>query len=117
MSPGSTPVKRSDKKCGSIRRDPKGTDRSEYPGVNFKELWAFDSDRIAVRFQYEWRDHAANWCRAYGNENWEFDESDLMRWRQASINDLYGPTGISKFAISARPSVTIRTWSCHSPAI
>jgi nuclear transport factor 2 (NTF2) superfamily protein len=35
---------------------------------------------------------ADNWHRAYGNENWEFDESDLMRWRQASIDDLYGPT-------------------------
>ena len=53
-----------------------------------KELWAFDENRIAVRFQYEWRDHEARWFRAYGNENWEFDEHGLMKWRQASINDI-----------------------------
>ncbi|KAF0123731.1 MAG: response regulator receiver [Methylocystaceae bacterium] len=33
-----------------------------------KEIWAFR--------------------RAYGNENWEFDENGLMRLRIASINDL-----------------------------
>jgi uncharacterized protein len=53
-----------------------------------KELWAFTSDRIAVRFAYEWRDDAGNWFRSYGNENWEFDENGLMRRRYASINDL-----------------------------
>ena len=53
-----------------------------------KELWAFAEDRIAVRFQYEWRDRSGSWYRAYGNENWEFDAQGLMRWRQASINDL-----------------------------
>ena len=53
-----------------------------------KELWAFQNDRIAVRFAYEWRDELGNWFRAYGNENWEFDERGLMRWRLASINDL-----------------------------
>ena len=52
-----------------------------------KELWAFDEARIAVRFQYEYRDDSDNWFRAYGNENWEFDERGLMAWRQASIND------------------------------
>jgi len=52
-----------------------------------KELWAFDGNRIAVRFQYEYRDDSGNWYRAYGNENWEFDENGLMAWRQASIND------------------------------
>ncbi len=53
-----------------------------------KELWAFDDARIAVRFAYEWRDDSGNWFRAYGNENWEFDENGLMRRREASINDL-----------------------------
>jgi len=53
-----------------------------------KELWAFDNNRIAVRFAYEWRDDAANWFRSYGNENWEFDENGLMQRRYASINDL-----------------------------
>jgi nuclear transport factor 2 (NTF2) superfamily protein len=53
-----------------------------------KELWAFGGNRIAVRFAYECRDHEGNWFRSYGNENWEFDESGLMRVRHASINDL-----------------------------
>jgi uncharacterized protein len=53
-----------------------------------KELWAFDGDRIAVRFAYEWHDDSGNWFRSYGNENWEFDENGLMRARHASINDL-----------------------------
>ncbi|MGF1570443.1 MAG: DUF1348 family protein [Nodosilinea sp.] len=52
-----------------------------------KEVWAFGDHRIAVRFQYEWRDDAGQWYRAYGNENWEFDPSGLMRRREASIND------------------------------
>ena len=52
-----------------------------------KELWAFDANRIAVRFAYEWRDDAGNWFRSYGNENWEFDEHGYMAVRHASIND------------------------------
>lgn len=52
-----------------------------------KELWAFRENRIAVRFAYEYRDDSGNWFRAYGNENWEFDEHGLMRHRVASIND------------------------------
>jgi nuclear transport factor 2 (NTF2) superfamily protein len=53
-----------------------------------KELWAFDENRIAVRFAYEWHDDGGNWFRSYGNENWEFNEEGLMRRRIASINDL-----------------------------
>jgi uncharacterized protein len=53
-----------------------------------KELWACAGNRIAVRFAYEWHDDAGNWFRSYGNENWEFDDSGLMRLRLASINDL-----------------------------
>ncbi|MFI6082879.1 nuclear transport factor 2 family protein [Streptomyces sp. NPDC051217] len=53
-----------------------------------KNLWAFDGDRIAVRFQYECRDSGGQWWRSYGNELWEFDENGLMRRREASINDL-----------------------------
>ncbi|MFF7202761.1 MULTISPECIES: nuclear transport factor 2 family protein [unclassified Streptomyces] len=52
-----------------------------------KELWAYGGDRIAVRFAYEWHDDSGQWYRSYGNENWEFDESGLMRVRHASIND------------------------------
>ena len=53
-----------------------------------KDLWAFDGNRIAVRFQYEYRDADDQWWRAYGNELWEFDPEGLMRRREASINDL-----------------------------
>lgn len=53
-----------------------------------KELWAFTDDRIAVRFAYEWHDAGGTWFRAYGNENWLFDENGLMRERHASINDV-----------------------------
>lgn len=53
-----------------------------------KALWAHEHDRIAVRFQYEFRDHEGRWFRSYGNELWEFDERGLMRRREASINDL-----------------------------
>ncbi|HEY8084082.1 MAG TPA: nuclear transport factor 2 family protein [Methylophilaceae bacterium] len=53
-----------------------------------KELWAFEGNRIAVRFAYEWHDAAGNWFRSYGNENWEFDDNGLMQRRFASINDL-----------------------------
>lgn len=53
-----------------------------------KEIWAFGENRIAVRFAYEWHDDSGNWFRSYGNENWEFDSSGLMRRRHASINDL-----------------------------
>ncbi|WP_106401585.1 nuclear transport factor 2 family protein [Actinocorallia populi] len=53
-----------------------------------KELWAYGEDRIAVRFQYEWHDAQGRWWRSYGNEQWEFDASGLMRRREASINDV-----------------------------
>ena len=49
---------------------------------------AHSDNRIAVRFAYEWHDNSGNGHRAYGNENWEFDENGLMRTRHASINDL-----------------------------
>lgn len=52
-----------------------------------KTLWAFTGNRIAVRFEYEFRDAAGQWWRAHGNENWEFDELGYMRRRYASIND------------------------------
>ena len=53
-----------------------------------KEVWAFNDNRIAVRFAYEWRDDSGQHFRSYGNENWEFDGEGLMRVRIASINDL-----------------------------
>lgn len=53
-----------------------------------KELWAFQDNRIAVRFEYEYHNGDGQWFRAYGNENWEFDTDGLMKKRFASINDL-----------------------------
>lgn len=53
-----------------------------------KELWAYEGNRIAVRFAYEWHNDKGEWFRSYGNENWEFDEHGLMQKRYASINDL-----------------------------
>jgi len=53
-----------------------------------KELWAFEGNRIAVRYAYEWHDDSGNWFRSYGNENWEFDTDGLMQRRFACINDL-----------------------------
>ena len=52
-----------------------------------KELWGFRENRIAVRFEYEWRDAEGQWYRSYGNELWEFDAWGLMARRYASIND------------------------------
>lgn len=52
-----------------------------------KELWIHDGNRIAVRYAYEYHDDSGNWFRAYGNENWEFDESGYMERRFASINE------------------------------
>jgi nuclear transport factor 2 (NTF2) superfamily protein len=53
-----------------------------------KSYWAHSGNRIAVRFEYEFCDDSGQWYRAYGNENWEFDENGLMAKRYASINDL-----------------------------
>jgi nuclear transport factor 2 (NTF2) superfamily protein len=53
-----------------------------------KNLWCFDENRIAVRFQYECRDREGQWWRSYGNELWEFNEHGLMIRREASINDV-----------------------------
>lgn len=53
-----------------------------------KELFAFRGNRIAVRFAYEYHNPEGEWFRAYGNENWQFNDAGLMEIRIASINDL-----------------------------
>ncbi len=53
-----------------------------------KELFAFDGNRIAVRYAYEYHNDAGDWFRAYGNENWVFTAAGLMQERFASINDV-----------------------------
>ncbi|MFC7496253.1 MULTISPECIES: nuclear transport factor 2 family protein [unclassified Nocardioides] len=68
-----------------------------------KNLWAFEGNRIAVRFQYECHDRAGQWWRSYGNELWEFDEHGLMLRREASINDV-PITESERRIIGARPA-------------
>ena len=53
-----------------------------------KEYWAHTDNRIAVRFEYEYQDKNGKFWRAYGNENWEFNNQGLMTKRYASINDV-----------------------------
>lgn len=53
-----------------------------------KELWAYEERRLAVRFCYEYCTREGQWFRAYGNENWEFNDEGLMTRRIASINDV-----------------------------
>ncbi|WP_426059982.1 DUF1348 family protein [Hymenobacter sp. B1770] len=53
-----------------------------------KEVWGFHENRIAVRFQYEYHNETGQWYRAYGNEQWEFNDQGLMQRREASINDV-----------------------------
>ena len=67
-----------------------------------KSLWAFTGDRIAVRLEYESPDASGQWWRSYGNENWEFDASGLMRRRYASINDV--PIDAKRRRMSPEPS-------------
>ncbi|REG84405.1 DUF1348 family protein [Marinomonas pollencensis] len=68
-----------------------------------KELWAYDNNRISVRFAYEWQDAEGNWFRSYGNENWQFNEQGLMQERHASINDLPIAESERKFHWPAGP--------------
>ncbi len=69
-----------------------------------KSLWSWTDNRIAVRFQYEYRTAAGQWFRAYGNELWEFDDEGLMRRREASINDVQIEESERKFR-----------WPTHDP--
>jgi nuclear transport factor 2 (NTF2) superfamily protein len=73
-----------------------------------KELWAFEGNRIGVRFQYECHDASGQWFRSYGNELWEFSEDGLMSRREASINDrpiseserrIFGPRPTEEYGV------------------
>lgn len=70
-----------------------------------KELWAYQGNRIAVRYVYEWHDTEGNWFRSHGNENWEFNAKGLMTQRHASINDMTITESARKFRwpAGARP--------------
>lgn len=49
-----------------------------------KELFAFEQNKIAVQFWYEYRDEAAGeWKRCYGLEDWTFSEDGTGRmWKR-----------------------------------
>ncbi len=79
-----------------------------------KELWAFDGNRIAVRYAYEWRDDSGNWFRSYGNENWEFAADGLMQRRFACINDMPIKESERKFS-SGRSSEPVRSGPVNYP--
>ena len=50
-----------------------------------EELWAFTSNRIAVRFAYDWHDYSGHsYGYPAGNENWELSDDGLMALRFAS---------------------------------
>lgn len=53
-----------------------------------KELFLFSDNKIAVQFEYVWRDTEGKRYRAYGIEHWEFAPDGLMQKRTASINDV-----------------------------
>ena len=53
-----------------------------------KDLWCWEGNRIAVRYQYECRDADGQWWRSYGNELWEFAPDGRMSRRESSINDI-----------------------------
>ena len=59
-----------------------------------KELFAWQGDRIAVQFWYEFRDAGEAekgrevWKRCYGIEHWTFGEDGKMRKRMMSGNDI-----------------------------
>jgi nuclear transport factor 2 (NTF2) superfamily protein len=51
------------------------------------ELWAWDGNRIAMRFACEFRDDGGIWYRVYGNENWLCDEHGLVSLRLTNANE------------------------------
>lgn len=50
------------------------------------ELWACDGTRVAIRFSSEYHDDNGTWFRTYGNENWDCDDTGLVRRRLSSAN-------------------------------
>mgnify|MGYP002783733229 CR=1 FL=1 len=81
-----------------------------------KDLWTFAGNRIAVRFQYEYRDDSGQWYRAYGNENWEFGDDGLMRRREASINEIPIAESERRFRWPAPGPRPLDGPGCESPA-
>ena len=76
-----------------------------------KTLWAFTAHRIAVRFEYEFHDDSGQWYRAYGNENWEFDELGYIKLRFASLpikdTERKIPVGTKSLALTVSPDEVV----------
>ncbi|KAK6904081.1 hypothetical protein I203_107595 [Kwoniella mangroviensis CBS 8507] len=56
-----------------------------------KELFAFENNRIAVEFWYEYSqtpDKSSQWYRTYGLEHWVFADDGRMKSRQMSGNTI-----------------------------
>jgi nuclear transport factor 2 (NTF2) superfamily protein len=67
-----------------------------------KELWAYNNNRISVRFEYEWQDaKTGQWFRTHGNEHWEFDENGYMQRRDMSANDVPISSGERRIGLAA----------------
>lgn len=75
-----------------------------------KYLWAWRDNRIAVCFEYEYHDSSGQWFRAYGNENWEFDEAGLMRKRICSINEAPIQPHQRRIAVDAPAAAPTNPW-------
>jgi len=75
-----------------------------------KYLWAFHDNRIAVCFEYEYHDDAGQWYRAYGNENWEFDDKGYMRKRVACINEAPIDASQRRISLPSGAEPTHNSW-------
>ncbi|KAH7414763.1 hypothetical protein KP509_14G009900 [Ceratopteris richardii] len=53
-----------------------------------KRLFCFSDNKIAVEFEYEFRDEKGQWWRAYGIEHWTFNANGLMQRRDMSANNI-----------------------------
>ncbi len=53
-----------------------------------KQLWAWTEQRIAVRFDAEWRNGDGDWFRTRGAELWEFNDEGLLSQRYLSASDI-----------------------------
>jgi nuclear transport factor 2 (NTF2) superfamily protein len=76
------------------------------------ELWSFNENRIAVRFEYEYHDGNGKWFRAYGSELWEFDQNGLMQKRFASFNDLPIEESARKFKVQIEEGAIVIPDEC-----
>jgi len=61
--------------------------RREFEFRLLNELWAWNGNRIAVRFACEFRDDSGTWYRVFGNENCLCDDHGLVSLRLTNANE------------------------------